>query len=189
VSVLSSETVLKETEDHMSKSLEATKRELSSVRTGKATTALLDNLKVDYYGSPVPLRQVANVAAPEPRLLTIQPYEKSLIPVIEKAIRTSEMGLNPATDGNLVRIPIPALTEERRKDLVKVVRGMVEHGRVAIRNVRHHANDHLKQAEKSGEITEDQHKRDAKRLQDLTDGYIKKLDEVLKAKEAEIMEV
>lgn len=186
---LSSESLLKETEDHMNKSLDATKRELSTVRTGKATTALLDNVRVEYYGSPVPLRQVANVAAPEPRLLTVQAFEKGLVAAIEKAIRSSELGLNPASDGTLIRIPIPALTEERRKEFVKVVRGMVEHGRVAVRNVRHHAIDRLKQMEKAGEITADQHKRDSKRLQDMTDSHIKKLDDLLKAKEAEIMEV
>jgi ribosome recycling factor len=186
---MSSETLIREAQDHMHKSLDAIKRELSTVRTGKATTALLDGIKVEYYGSPVPLRQVANVAAPEARLLTVQPYDKSLVAAIEKAIRTSDLGLNPANDGGLIRIPIPALTEERRRDLVKVVRGMVEHGRVAIRNVRHHTNDRLKQLEKSGDITEDEHKRDAKKLQDLTDDHVKKLDELLRAKEAEIMEV
>jgi len=186
---MSSESLIKETEGHMQKTLEATKRELASVRTGKATTALLDNIRVEYYGSMVPLRQVANVAAPEPRLLTVQAYDKSIVPVIEKAIRTSELGLNPSSDGSLIRIPIPTLTEERRKDLVKLVRGMVEHGRVAVRNVRHHSNDRLKHMEKEGEITEDEHKRDAKRIQDMTDAHIKKLDEILKAKEGEIMEV
>lgn len=186
---MSSETLLKEAEDHMNKSVDATRRELSSVRTGKATTALLDNIRVEYYGSMVPLKQVANVAAPEPRLLTIQPYEKSAVAAIEKAIRSSDLGLNPATDGSILRIPIPPLTEERRRDLVKVVRGMVEHGRVAVRNVRHHIGDRLKQLEKTGEISEDQAKRDAKRLQDLTDSHVKLLDEVLKGKEAEIMEV
>jgi len=186
---MTSEALIKETESHMLKSLEATKRELASVRTGKATTALLDGIKVDYYGSPVPLRQVANVAAPEVRLLTVQPYEKSMVAAVEKAIRTSDLGLNPATDGSLIRVPIPALTEERRRDLVKHARGIVEHGRVAVRNVRHHTNDRLRHMEKSGEVTEDEHKRAAKRIQDLTDGYIKKLDDLLRAKEAEIMEV
>lgn len=186
---MSSAALLKEAEDHMHKSVEATKRELASVRTGKATTALLDNIRVEYYGSMVPLKQVANVAAPEARLLTIQPYEKSTVAAIEKAIRTSELGLNPASDGGILRLPIPPLTEERRRDLVKVVRGMVEHGRVAVRNVRHHIGDGLKSLEKSSQISADEVKRDAKRLQDLTDAHIKQLDELLKAKEAEIMEV
>ena len=181
--------MLKEAEDHMAKSLEATKRELAGVRTGKATTALLDNVRVDYYGQHVPLRQVANVAAPEARLITVHVFDKSMVTPVEKAIRTSELGLNPATDGNLLRVPIPPLTEERRRDLVKVVRGMVEHGRVAVRNVRHHVHDRLRQSEKDGEMTQDEFKRDTKRLQDMTDQHIKKLDDMLKAKEAEIMEV
>ena len=186
---MSSETVYKEAEDHMQKSMEATRREMSNVRTGKATTALLDGIRVEAYGTQVPLKQVANVAAPEVRLLTVQPYDKGLVGVIEKSIRTSDLGLNPSSDGNLIRVPIPALNEERRKELVKHVRGTVEHGRVAIRNVRHHSLDRLKHMEKAGEITEDEHKRVAKRIQDLTDGSIKKLDDALKAKEGDIMEV
>ena len=173
----------------MVKSLDATRRDLASVRTGKATPGLLDAIRVDYYGSHVPLKQVATVNAPEPRMLTIQPFDKSMASVIEKAIRTSDLGLNPAQDGGIVRIPIPALNEERRKDLVKVARQMVEHGRVAIRNVRHHTLEKMKVMERAGTITEDDHKRDAKRLQDMTDAHIKKLDEALKAKEADIMEV
>lgn len=186
---MSSAALLKEAEDHMDKSNEATRRDLASVRTGKATPGLLDAIRVEYYGSQVPLKQVASVNAPEPRMLTIQPFDKSMASVIEKAIRTSDLGLNPAQDGGLVRIPIPQLNEERRKDLVKVARQMTEHGRVAIRNVRHHTLEKLKALERSGGITEDDHKRDAKRLQELTDAHIKKLDEALKAKEAEIMEV
>jgi len=182
--------VLREAEDHMNKSIDAAKRELSGVRTGKATTALLDIVKVDYYGQHVPLRQVANISAPEPRLLTVAPYDKSMTGAIEKAIRSTEgLGLNPANDGGVIRVPIPTLTEERRKDLVKVVRGQIEHGRVAVRNVRHHSQDRLKALEKSGDITEDELKRDTKRLQDMTDTHVKKLDELLKTKEAEIMEV
>jgi ribosome recycling factor len=186
---MSSAALLKEAEDHMNKSTDATKRDLASVRTGKATPALLDAIRVDYYGSHVPLKQVATVNAPEPRLLTIQPFDKSLASVIEKAIRTSDLGLNPAQDGGLVRIPIPPLNEERRKDLVKAARQMVEHGRVAIRNVRHHTLEKMKALEKAGTITEDDHKRDSKRLQDMTDTHIKKLDDALRVKESEIMEV
>jgi ribosome recycling factor len=181
--------LIKEAEDHMHKSIEAVRRELAGVRSGKATPALLDNVRVDYYGQHVPLRQVANVAAPEPRMLTVQVYDKGMVGAVEKAIRSSELGLNPASDGNVVRVPIPTLTEERRRDLVKVVRGMAEHGRIAVRNVRHHAHDRFKQLEKDGEITEDDLKRETKRIQDMTDLHIKKLDEILKAKEAEIMEV
>lgn len=186
---MSAAELLDETDDHMKKSVEATRRELATVRTGKATPALLDGIRVEYYGSAVPLNQVANVAAPEARLLTVQVYDKSALAAVEKAIRGSELGLNPANDGTLIRIPIPQLTEERRKDLVRVVRGMVEQGRVAIRNVRHHTNDRLKQMEKDHELTEDEHKRHLKQVQDLTDSHIKALDEILKAKEAEVMEV
>jgi ribosome recycling factor len=182
--------VLKEAEDHMNKSIDAAKRELSGVRTGKATTALLDVVRVDYYGQHVPLRQVANVAAPEARLLTVTPFDKSMSGAIEKAIRSTEgLGLNPAADGGIIRVPIPMLTEERRKDLVKVVRGLIEHGRVAVRNVRHHGQDRLKALQKEGAVTEDELKRETKRLQDMTDAHIKKLDDMLKTKEAEILEV
>ncbi len=183
------EALIREAEDHMQKSLEAARRELATVRTGKATPALLDAVRVEYYGSPVPLKQMAGVAAPEARLLTVQPYDKSVIGEIEKAIRAADLGLNPANDGNIIRIPIPQLTEERRKELVKVVRHMAEHGRVAVRNVRHHTNDRLTRMQKDGDLTEDEHKRLTKRVQDLTDGYIKKLDDMLKGKEAEVMEV
>src|SRR5262245_27143503 len=165
--------LLKEAEDHMHKSVDATRRELASVRTGKATTTLLDAVRVDAYGAQVPLRQVANVAAPEPRLLTVQVFDKGMVTAVEKAIRSNELGLNPASDGNLIRVPIPQLTEERRRDLVKVVRGMVEHGRVAVRNVRHHTHDRLKQLEKDGGITQDEMRRETKRLQDMTDANIK----------------
>src|SRR5262245_50054847 len=167
--------LLKEADDHMNKSVDAVKRELASVRTGKASTSLLDGIRVDAYGSQVPLRQVANVAAPEPRLITVQVYDKGMVSVIEKAIRSAELGLNPASEGNLIRVPIPALTEERRRDLAKVASGMVEHGRVAVRNVRHHTHDRLKQLEKDGGATQDELRRDTKKLQDMTDAHIKKL--------------
>src|SRR5262245_6405261 len=186
---MKAEELVREAEEHMNKSIDAARRELAGVRTGKATTALLDGVRVDYYGTPTPLRQIANLSAPEARLLTVQPFDKSSGPAIEKAIRDSGLGLNPASDGGIIRIPIPILTEERRKELVKVVRGMTEHGRVAVRNVRHHTNDRLRQLEKDGGITEDEHKRQAKRIQDMTDAHIKKLDDLLKVKESEIMEV
>ena len=173
----------------MKKSIEAARRELGTVRAGKATPGLLDSVRVEYYGTQVPLKQVASVAAPEARLLTVQPFDRSAIGDIEKAIRSADLGLNPANDGSLIRIPVPQLTEERRKELVKVARTMVEHGRVAIRNVRHHTNEKLTRMEKGGELTEDDHKRHAKKVQELTDGYIKKLDDLLKSKEAEVMEV
>jgi ribosome recycling factor len=181
--------VLREAQDHMKKSIEATKREMNTVRTGKATPGLLETVRVEYYGSPAPLNQVATVAAPEARLLTVTPYDKSFLGEIEKAIQGSELGLNPSNDGNIIRIPVPQLTEERRKELVKVVRHMAEQGRVAIRNVRHHANDKLKGLEKSGDLSEDESKRQHKVIQDLTDEHIQQLDDLLKAKEAEVLEV
>ena len=186
---MSAQDLIREAEDHMKKSVDACKRELATVRTGKATTALLDGVRVDYYGTPTPLKQIASVSAPEARLLTVQPFDKSATSTIDKAIRDAGLGLNPSTDGTLIRIPIPALTEERRKELVKVVRGMIEHGRVAVRNVRHHTNDRLKALEKAGEMTADENKRDTKRIQDMTDAHVKHLDDMLKTKEAEIMEV
>lgn len=186
---MSVQDLIRDAQDHMNKSVDACKRELATVRTGKASTAILDNVKIDYYGAPTPLRQIASVSAPEARLLTVQPFDKSATGAIDKAIRDAGLGLNPSTDGNLIRIPIPALTEERRKELVKVVRGMIEHGRVAVRNVRHHTNDRLKALEKDGDITADDNKRETKRIQDMTDAHVKQLDELLKTKEAEIMEV
>jgi ribosome recycling factor len=186
---MSVQDLIRDAQDHMNKSVDACKRELATVRTGKATTALLDNVKVDYYGTPTPLKQIASVSAPEARLLTVQPFDKSAAGAIDKAIRDAGLGLNPSTDGVVIRIPIPALTEERRKELVKVVRGMIEHGRVAVRNVRHHTNDRLKALEKDGTITADDTKRETKRIQDMTDAHVKQLDELLKTKEAEIMEV
>jgi ribosome recycling factor len=186
---MSADDVVLETEDHMQKSVEATKRELATVRTGKATPGLLDGVRVDYYGTPTPLNQVAGVGAPEARLLTVQPYDKSAIGEIEKAIRAADLGLNPSNDGNLIRIPIPQLTEERRRELVKVVGGMIEHGRVAVRNVRHHSNDKLKQLKKDGDLTEDEHERHVKKVQDLTNTYVEQLDEMLKTKEHELMEI
>ena len=186
---MSGDDIILETEDHMRKSMDATKRELQTVRTGKATPAILDAVKVDYYGTPTPLNQVAGVGAPDPRLLTVQPYDKSAMVEIEKAIRAADLGLNPANDGTLIRIPIPQLTEERRRELVKVVSGMIEHGRVAVRNVRHHSNDKLKQLKKDGELTEDEHERHLKKVQDLTNTYVTQLDELLKAKETELMEI
>lgn len=186
---MSADDVLLETEDHMQKSVEAAKRDLATVRTGKATPAILDGVRVDYYGTPTPLNQVAGINAPEARLLTVQPYDKSAMGEIEKAIRAADLGLNPANDGTLIRIPIPQLTEERRKELVKVVGGMIEHGRVAVRNVRHHSNDKLKALKKNGDLTEDDLERHTKKVQDLTNTYVAQLDEMLKHKENELMEI
>jgi ribosome recycling factor len=181
--------VFKETKEKMEKSVEAVGRELAGIRTGKATTTLLDGVRVEYYGSQVPLTQVAGVSVPEIRLIVIQPWDKSIIPEIEKAIYKSELGLTPSSDGNIVRIPIPPLTEERRKELVRVVRKLTEEGRIAARNIRRDANDILKKMTKSGDISQDEEHRWFERIQEVTDEAIKEIDEILQSKEKEIMEV
>ncbi len=181
--------VLSETREAMKKAVEALQHEMASVRTGRASTHLLDHLRVEYYGSQVPVNQVANVGAPEPRLLTIQPWDKSAIPAIERAIRESNLGLNPANDGTTIRLPIPQLTEDRRKELVKVVRHYGEECRVSVRNARRDANEMLKDAQKEGDIPEDDAKRATEKVQEFTNEYIAHIDAALKAKEAEIMEV
>ncbi|KAB2880163.1 ribosome recycling factor [bacterium] len=178
-----------DTEEKMKKSLEAVRGELSKVRSGRATTTLLDGIKVDYYGTPTPLNQVGNVSAPEARLLTVQPWDKNLIQPIEKAIQMADLGLNPANDGTMIRIPIPSLNEERRKELVKLTKKYAEDGRIAIRNVRREANDHIKKAEKNHDISEDDSKQAHDKVQKMTDSYIKKIDEMVVMKEKEIMEV
>ena len=170
----------------MDKAVEAVKREFATVRTGKATTALLDLVRVDAYGNEMPLNQVASVAAPEPKLLTIQPWDKTLLKAIEKAILTSDLGLTPANDGTLIRIPIPALTEERRKDLVKVVHKFAEESRVAVRHARTEAITRIKKTE---HVSEDEKKHAEKDVQKLHDDHLKLVDAAVKTKEAEIMEV
>jgi ribosome recycling factor len=181
--------VIKHTEDSMHKSIEALKHELMGIRTGKANPGLLEGVRVTYYGQTVPLKQVANVAVPEPRLITIHPWEKSMIPEIDKAIRTSELGLNPQIEGALIRLPIPPLTEERRKDLVKVVKKYGEEARVAVRNVRRDANERFKKLEKEHKISEDELHTRQEEVQKITDRFIKEVDEVVEGKEKEIMEV
>jgi ribosome recycling factor len=176
-------------QDHMEKTLENLHRELAGIRTGKANPALLDAIKVDYFGQMVPLKQVASIAVPDPKLITIQPWDKNVVPEIEKAIQKSELGLNPQSDGTLIRLPIPALTEERRKELAKVVKRMGEEAKVAVRNVRRDANDRIKKLEKKHEIGEDQMHTKQDEIQDLTNDYIKKVDESISAKEKEIMEI
>jgi ribosome recycling factor len=176
-------------EERMRKSLQAAQQELLHVRAGRANTAILDSIRVSYYGTPTPLNQVASVAVPEARLITIAPWEKSLVPVIEKAILAANIGLTPASDGNVLRISIPALTEERRKELVKHVRHLAEEGRVSVRNVRRAGLDQAKQMQKNQEITEDDLKRVSDRIQKLTDETIGGLDASLEKKIAEIMEV
>lgn len=181
--------VLEETEAGMKRAIQAFERELSKIRTGRANLSLLDGVKVDYYGSPTPLNQVASLNVADARLITIKPWEKNLIPVIEKAIRTSDLGLNPVADAELVRLPIPPLTQERRKELVKVVNRMTEEARVAVRGARRDGNDMLKEALKEKEISEDDSKHGQKQIQDLTDKYVAKVDEIGAAKEKEVMEV
>jgi ribosome recycling factor len=173
----------------MDKSVEATHDHFNSVRTGRATPVLLDRISIDYYGTPTPLKNIATINAPEPRMLTIQPFDPSSIKQIEKSIQESDLGLSPSNDGKLIRLPIPQLTEERRKELAKVVRGMAEEGRVAVRNVRRDAIKHLEELVKNGDVGDDEERAAEGRVQKLTDDHTSKIDELLKRKEAEIMEV
>lgn len=181
--------VLREIEEKMKKSVAALEKELGGLRAGRATPALLEKITVEYYGVPSPIHQIASVSVPEPRTLVIQPWDKSLIKHIEKAIQKSDLGITPMSDGIVVRLTIPPLTQERRNELVKVARKKAEEGRVAVRNLRRDGNDMVKALEKDGEISEDQAKKGQEDVQKLTDRYIKEVDEVLAAKEAEITEV
>src|ERR671926_1766075 len=173
----------------MDKSIESTRQEFNSVRTGRASPALLDRVQVDYYGAPTPLKNLATITAPEPRLLNVQPFDPNSLKSIEKAIQESDLGLQPANDGKLIRLPIPQLTEERRKELVKVVRHMAEEGRVAVRNVRRDVMHDLKELVDGGDVGADEAHRAEERVQKLTDEHVHKIDELLKRKEAEILEV
>ena len=173
----------------MDKSIESTRQEFNSVRTGRASPALLDRVQVDYYGTPTPLKNLATISAPESRLLNVQPFDPNSVKAIEKAIQESDLGLQPSNDGKLIRLPIPQLTEERRKELVKVVRQIAEDGKVAIRNVRRDADKHLKELKTSGEVGEDDERRAEERVQKLTDEHTSKVDDLLKRKETEITEV
>ncbi|HID94460.1 MAG TPA: ribosome recycling factor [Candidatus Latescibacteria bacterium] len=173
----------------MEKAVEAFRQQLASLRTGKASIALLDRIRVDYYGSSLPLNQVASVGTPETRLITIQPWDQSLIPKIEKAILASDLGLTPSNDGSIIRLQIPPLTEERRRELVRVVKRMAEDGRVAVRNVRREVNEIIKEREKEGECSEDESHRLMKQIQHLTDEYIGRIDTLLEAKKEEILKV
>ena len=181
--------VINDAKVHMQKAVEATKREFGSVRTGRATPALLERVTVDYYGVATPVTQVASVTVPEPRLLVVQPWDRNLVKEVERAILKSELGLTPSTDGTVIRLPIPTLTEERRRELVKVVRKHAEEGRVAIRNIRRDHKDKVEQLEKSGKVSEDDSRRGVEEMQKLTDRYIKEIDTLLSAKESEIMEI
>ena len=181
--------LLEDARERMSKSVESSTHEFSTVRTGRASPALLDRVLVDYYGAMTPLNQLATVSAPEARLLTVQPYDKSSIKAIEKAINESDIGLTPSNDGNLVRLVVPELTEERRRELVKVVRHLAEEGRVSIRNVRRDVMSDLRELKNEGEVGEDDERRAETSLQKQTDEAIAEIDALLKGKEAEILEV
>jgi len=181
------EDLLKDARDRMGKSIESTRNELATVRTGRASPHLLDRVQVDYYGAVTPLKQIATVNASEARLLTITPYDKSSIKSIEKAILESDLGLTPSNDGNLIRLTIPELTEERRKELVKVVHQLAEEGRVAVRNIRRDCMHHLRELRKSGDAGEDEERRAETELQKLTDANVKDIDALMKGKEEEIL--
>jgi ribosome recycling factor len=178
-----------DTEQHMEKSLAALRRELANIRTGRANPTIIEHLTVDYYGAPTPLQQLANISAPDPRQLLVQPYDRSAVGTIEKAIRSSDFGFNPTNDGATIRIIIPQLTEERRRDFVKLVHKRVEEAKVAVRNVRRDANDALKKQRRDKELSEDEEKRAQEQLQKLTDQAIRDADTIGQAKEAEIMEI
>lgn len=181
--------MMREIDQHMDKSVEAVRNEFNTVRTGKASPSLLDLVKVDAYGQKMPLQQMANVSAPEPRLLVVSPYDPSQIGEIEKAILSSDLGLTPSNDGKVIRIPIPPLTEERRKELVRVTHNIAEEGRIAVRNIRHDANKEIQKMESDGEVSEDEMHRKLKEVQELTDKHVGQIDELLERKEQEIMEV
>ncbi|OTQ36199.1 ribosome recycling factor [Gilliamella apis] len=180
--------IQKEAQERMEKSIDAFQNHISKIRTGRASPSLLDGIMVEYYGSPTPLRQLANVVAEDSRTLAITVFDKSLTPLIEKAILTSDLGLNPASAGTVIRVPLPPLTEERRRDLTKIVRGEAEQGRVSIRNIRRDANDQIKALLKDKEISEDDERKSQDLIQKATDAAIKKLDSVLAEKEKELME-
>src|SRR5580692_6956329 len=173
----------------MDKVLTDMQHDIAAIRTGRASVAIFDNIRVDYYGTPTPINQVANLHVPEATLITIQPWDVSQIAAIEKAIRTSDLGLNPANDGKIIRVPIPALTEERRKEIVKRLHHIAEDHRVALRNIRRDGNEHLKKLLKDKVISEDQERRSLDDIQKMTDGHIQKVDQVAKAKEKDILEV
>lgn len=181
--------ITNETEEGMKKAVEAFKRELAKVRTGRASPAMLDSVRVDYYGTPTPVNQVATVTVVDARMLSVKPWEKSMIPIIDKAIRASDLGLNPVADADLVRVPIPPLTAERRRDLVKGIKKTAEEAKVAVRAARRDAMDLIKDAEKEKEISEDERKTGEKKIQDLTDRYVAAVDELERGKEKEITEL
>ncbi len=181
--------IKEQAQDKMKKSVNSVKTEISRIRTGKATTALVDGIKVECYGSKVPLKQIANIGVPEARMLLIQPWDKNLLADIEKAIFQSDLGLTPNNDGKVIRLPIPPLTEERRKELVKLIKKLGEEGKIAVRNVRRECNDELKKSEKEGHLGKDESKRASKDIQEITDSFTDTIDEIIEEKEKEIMEI
>lgn len=183
------DTILNETEIKMAKTVESTREKFSSVRAGRANVSMLDGILIDAYGSPTPLSQIGTLSAPEPKLLTIDPWDKSLIPSIEKSIQQANLGLNPSNDGKIIRLSIPELTEDRRKEYVKIVRKEAEEGKVAVRNIRKDVNNKLRKSEKDSEITEDDLKSSEDKVQKLTDKFIKSIDEILEKKEKELTTV
>lgn len=184
-----SESIIKETRDKMAQAVQAFSKSLATIRAGRANPSILDGIFVDYYGASTPLNQIANVSAPEARLLMITPYDKSALGDVEKAIQKADLGLSPSNDGNVIRISIPTLTEERRKELIKVVGKYAEESRVQVRNIRRDANDQLKKIEKSGDLTEDELRSSQEAVQKETDNFIAKIDQHVKDKEKEMMEV
>ena len=183
------QTVLRSADDKMKKAASVTHDDLNRIRTGRASPALVEKISIDYYGQPTPLNQLAGINVPEPRLLVITPYDKSQIAVIEKAIMASDLGVTPSNDGNVIRLPFPSLTEERRKEMVKVAHHRAEEGRVAVRNVRRHAKDELEKMQKAGKISEDDLKRAEKDLQKETDAHVEEIDKLLASKERELHEI
>ena len=181
--------LISEAEANMKKSLEVLKKELAGMRAGRATPALLDKVMVSYYGNPMPVNQLANVSVPEARLLVIQPWDKTVLPEIEKAILKSDLGITPTSDGTVIRLTIPPLTQERRAELVKIIKKKAEEGRVAIRNIRREYMEKFKQQQKKGEIPEDESRRAQDEIQKLTDKYVKEIDQLLASKEQEIMQL
>jgi ribosome recycling factor len=186
---MSIKSLLDDAQERMDASVETVRRGLATMRTGRASLAMLDGIHVDYYGTPTPLNQVGTLQTPDPTLITIQPWDQSLLPIIEKALRTSDLDLNPQNDGKIIRLPIPSLTEERRKGLVKHAHRHAEEGRVAVRNVRRDTNDHLKKMLKDHDVGEDEEKHALAEVQKLTDQHVEAINEILKEKEAEILEV
>src|SRR5438477_7506386 len=181
--------ILKTAETKMTTAVEFLSTDLQSVRTGRATPALLDRIQVDYYGSPTPINGVANISAPDPRMVIVQPWDRTMLGPIEKAIQKSDLGINPTNDGSVIRLVLPQLTQDRRKELVKQVHHRAEDARVAVRNCRRDGLDHLRKAEKGGGISKEDERRAQDRLQKLTDSYVKRVDEVSRAKETEVLEV